>query len=308
MFDRRRCDIQGSPVSYLFTGKESSPALILLHGGGSDYSEFSWREVLPELAEHFSVYAPDLPGYGYSPLPSVKAYLASPAANPIGDVVAANQKHPSAEQTSTLTLHTIFLKHFINQLGLDSPNLVGFSMGGAICLLHGLVFPETFSRIAVINSYGVSERIRRQQLAWITARIPFLPQALRFVLGRSAFVMRMALGELVGKRREIKQEMVIDAMNSVRLVGTHPLWKQFVMQEILFSSCNLNVRPKLTVIGSRLCLIQTDKDRLFFPKEAQDAAMFCGADFRLLKNAGHIPARDCPGELSNHLLSFFGSQ
>lgn len=40
------------------------PALLLLHGTGA--ATHSWRDVLPLLAEDFSVIAPDLPGHGFT--------------------------------------------------------------------------------------------------------------------------------------------------------------------------------------------------------------------------------------------------
>jgi magnesium chelatase accessory protein len=40
------------------------PALLLLHGTGA--STHSWRGLLPLLAEHFTVIAPDLPGHGFT--------------------------------------------------------------------------------------------------------------------------------------------------------------------------------------------------------------------------------------------------
>ena len=40
------------------------PCLLLLHGTGS--GNFSWRGLLPLLAEHFTVVAPDLPGHVFS--------------------------------------------------------------------------------------------------------------------------------------------------------------------------------------------------------------------------------------------------
>ena len=38
--------------------------MLLLHGTGS--GNFSWRGMLPELAEHFTVIAPDLPGHAFT--------------------------------------------------------------------------------------------------------------------------------------------------------------------------------------------------------------------------------------------------
>ena len=40
------------------------PVLLLLHGTGS--GSFSWRGLMPVLAQHFTVVAPDLPGHAFS--------------------------------------------------------------------------------------------------------------------------------------------------------------------------------------------------------------------------------------------------
>jgi magnesium chelatase accessory protein len=40
------------------------PVLLLLHGTGS--GSFSWRGLMPQLAAHFTVVAPDLPGHAFS--------------------------------------------------------------------------------------------------------------------------------------------------------------------------------------------------------------------------------------------------
>ena len=43
------------------------PVLVLLHGTGS--ATHSWRDLLPLLAERFTVVAPDLPGHGFTTMP-----------------------------------------------------------------------------------------------------------------------------------------------------------------------------------------------------------------------------------------------
>ena len=44
------------------------PVLLLLHGTGA--SSHSWRELLPLLAQHYTVVAPDLPGHGFTRMPA----------------------------------------------------------------------------------------------------------------------------------------------------------------------------------------------------------------------------------------------
>jgi len=61
----RTADAGGLKLQYLAAGR--GPAVVLLHG----YAETSrmWRPVIPRLAEHFTVIAPDLPGIGGSDIP-----------------------------------------------------------------------------------------------------------------------------------------------------------------------------------------------------------------------------------------------
>jgi magnesium chelatase accessory protein len=44
------------------------PELLLLHGTGA--STHSWRDVMPKLAQHFTVIAPDLPGHAFTIRPA----------------------------------------------------------------------------------------------------------------------------------------------------------------------------------------------------------------------------------------------
>lgn len=46
----------------------SGPVILLLHGAGA--ATHSWRDLIPMLADRFTVVAPDLPGQGFTALPS----------------------------------------------------------------------------------------------------------------------------------------------------------------------------------------------------------------------------------------------
>jgi alpha-beta hydrolase superfamily lysophospholipase len=58
--------VDGVRLQYLSAGH--GPAVVLLHG----YAETSrmWRPLMPRLAEHFTVIAPDPPGIGGSGIPA----------------------------------------------------------------------------------------------------------------------------------------------------------------------------------------------------------------------------------------------
>lgn len=63
--------IRTDAVSWHVLEAGQGPTLLLLHGTGS--STYSWRDLLPELAQHYRVLAPDLPGHADSALHDARA-------------------------------------------------------------------------------------------------------------------------------------------------------------------------------------------------------------------------------------------
>ncbi len=65
----RNVMVDGIKVFYREAGDPHAQALVLLHGFPS--SSHMFRNLLPALAEHFYLVAPDYPGFGYSDSPGV---------------------------------------------------------------------------------------------------------------------------------------------------------------------------------------------------------------------------------------------
>jgi pimeloyl-ACP methyl ester carboxylesterase len=57
----------GLRIFYREAGAQTSPTIVLLHGFPS--SSHMFRDLIPQLAGHFHVIAPDYPGFGYSDAP-----------------------------------------------------------------------------------------------------------------------------------------------------------------------------------------------------------------------------------------------
>ena len=64
----RSIDIDGISVFYREAGSPQSPKLLLLHGFGA--SSYMFRDLMPRLASHYHVIAPDLPGFGQTSVPA----------------------------------------------------------------------------------------------------------------------------------------------------------------------------------------------------------------------------------------------
>jgi pimeloyl-ACP methyl ester carboxylesterase len=64
-FSHRKSLVNGLPLHFVMGG--SGPGLLLLHGWMGSW--YTWRKVMPLLAKHFTVVAPDARGYGDSAKP-----------------------------------------------------------------------------------------------------------------------------------------------------------------------------------------------------------------------------------------------
>jgi pimeloyl-ACP methyl ester carboxylesterase len=103
--------------------------LVLVHGL-ADRDE-SWAPMLIRLKRAgFHVYAPDLLGYGRSPKP-------------------ANSDYSIATQEQ-------FVQDFIQAIGLQRPNIGGWSMGGWIVLKLAADHPDLVDRVVVYDAAGLN--------------------------------------------------------------------------------------------------------------------------------------------------------
>lgn len=62
----------GVDVFYRYAGKEDAPTIVLLHGYPT--SSHMFRNLIPRLATKYRVIAPDLPGFGFTQVPSERDY------------------------------------------------------------------------------------------------------------------------------------------------------------------------------------------------------------------------------------------
>jgi len=113
-----------------FTGGKGEP-LVVVHGGASGGAK-EWLENMTELCKHFTIYAPDLPGFGLSQ-------------HIVGD-------HGVNEFVE-------FLDDFTSCVGLESFYLAGHSTGGGIVLRYAVKFPHKVKKLVIINGMGVGTEI-----------------------------------------------------------------------------------------------------------------------------------------------------
>jgi pimeloyl-ACP methyl ester carboxylesterase len=120
--------IDGREVLY-YTAGQGEP-LVVIHGGGGDAR--TWLANMEVLAEKYTVFAPDLPGYGGS-APLEGAYY--------------------------IPELTRFVKKFAECLGLEKFYLMGHSLGGGVALNFAISYPGKVRKLVLVSSLCLGSEI-----------------------------------------------------------------------------------------------------------------------------------------------------
>jgi pimeloyl-ACP methyl ester carboxylesterase len=65
-------DVNGTKIFYREAGPQDAPVLLLLHGFPS--ASHMFRDLIPKLAHHYRLVAPDFPGFGQSEMPARETF------------------------------------------------------------------------------------------------------------------------------------------------------------------------------------------------------------------------------------------
>ncbi len=127
-FRLRTVRIHGHDVTYRMSG--AGPTVVLVHGIAG--SSTTWRAVMPALAEHYTVIAPDLLGHGHS-------------AKPRGDY--------------SLGAYASGVRDLLTVLDQERCTVIGHSLGGGVAMQFAYQFPERAERLALVASGGLGKEV-----------------------------------------------------------------------------------------------------------------------------------------------------
>jgi pimeloyl-ACP methyl ester carboxylesterase len=268
--------VNGIRWRYLRAG--SGPVLLMVHGF-MGYS-FSWRFVIKELAQHFSVYAVDLPNCGFSERsPSLPGTLGSDAEN---------------------------LLDFMDHLGIEQCDILGTSRGGGV----------TVALAGLLAERGLLNRVRKLVLSapispWMRyglVRIRFL----RTQVGR-IYVVHLArrfpfiLEDFFYKLYADPASIPPDSLAGYR-AGLEPSGSFEHLWNIARSWMNdlqhiESVLPPVESVPA--LLLWGEVDRAVAPDSAHELhRRWKNSTVVVMPNIGHMPYEEVPAEFNRIVLGF----
>jgi pimeloyl-ACP methyl ester carboxylesterase len=267
--------LHGHRVSFRREGV--GPVILLIHGITG--SAQTWDGVVPLLAEHHTVIAPDLLGHGNS-------------AKPRGDY--------------SLGAFASGIRDLLRASGHDSATIVGHSLGGGVAMQLAYQFPELCERLVLVSSGGlgreVSMFLRAATLPGSEWVLPLLASnrvlAAGGALGRALGSLGLRAGSDVDEMwrgfsslgdAEARQAFIYTLRGIVDPGGqrVNASDRLYLAQEI----------PTLLVWGERDPIIPADHGRAAH-------LQIPGSRLELMETAGHFPYRDEPRRFARVLLEF----
>jgi pimeloyl-ACP methyl ester carboxylesterase len=265
--------IQVDSVSVRFLHAGRGPALVLVHGL-LGYSH-NWQSAIPILGQSREVFAPDMPGAGFSDCPRGLDAL----------LVAAAQR----------------LSRFLDTVGISRFDLVGSSYGGATALRLAALEPSRVRSLVLVSPANPWSRIGRKRLAALAlpgvgVLFPSISRRVRFL---HAYFVRRMYGDPARVTAETLYSYSLPLVrpgvfeHAVKIAQN---WRSD-MAELRREMPKAAEVPTLVLWGS--------KDRLVDPASAENIVRnFRISETRVIAGAGHLPYEEVPEQFCKPVLEF----
>ena len=265
--------LHGHAFSYRMAG--SGPALVLLHG--VTCSSATWDEIIPALAKHFTVIAPDLLGHG-------------------------NSAKPTAEYSSGE--YACYVRDLLLELGHTRATFVGHSLGGGVAMQFSYQFPEMTERLVLVSSGGLG---RELHAVLRMAALPGAEAVLKGLSGLHGLVDGGArlLGRL-GLRAGTDLREVWRGFGTLSDADTRRAFFHTMRTKVDLGGQRASAADRLYLAAQMPTLIVWgDGDRIIPASHAEAAhAGIEGSRLDVFPGAGHFPYLDDPARFVDLLLDF----
>ncbi|MEF9933089.1 MAG: alpha/beta hydrolase [Cetobacterium sp.] len=260
-------------ISYRKIGN-GSKVMIMIHG--NICSGLHFKPIIPYLPRDYTVYIPDLRGFGQS------SYIKK--INEIGDL--------------SKDLH-----EFIKKLKIESFALLGWSAGGCVCLDYASNYPENIDALILIESVGY-----KGCPVYDPAQVMTISNAIN---SKDTNFMEELWDKAiyVNKKPDEKdnKEYIEASLNQRNLIEIYRALSTFNIsnENNGCSNGNNNIKnikaPVLLTWGENDCIVSKEEI------DETAKALNSKSEVIVLKNSGHSPFLDCPEYLMSKIESFLAN-
>ena len=266
-------NIDGTKLRYIKSGK--GPVLVLLHTLRTQLDLF--EKVVPELSKHFTVYALDYPGHGYSDIPQTR--------------------YDAAFFTETV-------EGFLDKLDLRDVTLAGVSIGGSVALIIAARRNPRVARVVAINPYDYARGrgMGRAGLfgAFVTyaALVPVIGETVMRL--RNSLIMDAVLRGGVADANNIPPAL----LKEMYLVGNRPEHYRGFLSLLRNAESWDTATKDYGRIQMPILLIWGDQDWARPVEREHDRMLIPGVEMTTLAGGGHFLPLDRPRELTEAIIHF----
>jgi pimeloyl-ACP methyl ester carboxylesterase len=241
------------------------PVVLMMHGWPQHW--YLWRGVIPLVAPHARVIAPDFRGFGWSELPE-----------------DGYEKHQLMRDMLAL----------LDALGVETVTIAGHDWGGYVGFLLALEHPERVERLLALNVLPPwpSRDPKTALDAW---RLAYMPVISTPRLGR------VAGRAMARKGLPDEADAFVERLEGERGRATEQLYRTFLIRELpqlmrgRYSAADLEVPAKL-LFGTGDLVLTT--------RAAKDAAAQTEKlELELVADAGHFVVDEKPELVADRLLA-----
>lgn len=268
--------VQSRPHDWcvLESGPKDRPTILLLHGAGG--SGHSFRALIPLLAPHYHIIAPDLPGQGFTRPGSRSRYGLDPMAEDLASLCAA--------------------------LGIAPTIILGHSAGAAIALRMAQSQPvkAVIGINAALGSFEGAAGVMFPVLARALAATPFVPQLVSRLWGNPQTVARLLASTGSPLDETGRRQYVTLVRDAAHVDGTLGMMAQWRLDGLMAT---------LSTLHTPTLLIASTGDKAVPARVSADAAKHMpNATYAEVPDYGHLIHEEAAETVARILLPWLRSQ
>jgi pimeloyl-ACP methyl ester carboxylesterase len=245
---------------------------VFVHGLGGQWQNF--LQNIPRVARERRVVAPDLPGFGCSPMP---------------------------REPISISAYAEVVERLCERLELGPVDLVGNSMGGFVVAELAIRFPRRVESLTLVSAAGISNASAARAPVMTFGRVATALTVNTVAAQRRAAARPGARSAALAMVVRYPSRLDADFTYESMIIGTGK--PGFL--DALGASLDYDFRDRLPEIGAPTLVVWGEDDMIVPAQDAQEfERLIPGARRVMMADTGHVPMLERPETFNDLLLEF----